>query len=242
MSVRKAAAIVLWSMAERRVGNAQRSRLRVLVKVGFEPNWGYPCPCPKAPPTRRAPPSLAVLRTKLVEPFIAALKDPDGWVRECAAEALAYLGDRRAASVLLPLLHDVHGCAGDVAAYSLGRLGENSVVPHLLALLDAPDAQTRERAIDALGLLRDERAREALFKRFERRAGASHDEARLAHTAAFALAELGDQRLTARMKHALSEVQDGRDEGHWHCVDILAHRGNASAQRLVQLALAHDKD
>ena len=36
-----------------------------------------PCPCPTAPPTRRAPPSLAVLRTKLVEPFIAALYTPN---------------------------------------------------------------------------------------------------------------------------------------------------------------------
>ena len=106
-----------------------------------------------------------------------ALKGSDLFVAEAAAEALGSLDNPVVSSSLVEAAGQEGRTAVRVAAIgSLGRMGNKGVVPPLLELLTAEDAEVRGAAALALGRLGDERARQPLLDLL---ASAEDDETRL---------------------------------------------------------------
>ncbi|MCK6502180.1 PilT/PilU family type 4a pilus ATPase [Myxococcota bacterium] len=84
----------------------------------------------------------------------AAQKDADWWVRERAMEAIATLGDARAAPYLLHIvLTEPKVRLGGLAA--LARLGAREVAPRLAPLLQEEDPDVRLATLRALEVLGD---------------------------------------------------------------------------------------
>lgn len=127
-----------------------------------------------------------------VDPLIEALSDPEGTVREFAADLLGRIHDERAIEALGMAIYDLHFDVGKIAAESLARFGttsldvlkealthpeagirehaigalgkiqHTSVAPLLLEALNDPERVVRRQAIQSLGELRDSRAVPAL--------------------------------------------------------------------------------
>jgi HEAT repeat protein len=72
--------------------------------------------------------------TRLIEPLIEKLVDPETAVRRMAAEALAHYRDRRATNSLIRLLRDEVEVAA-AAAYALGNIGDAAAIPALAAVV-----------------------------------------------------------------------------------------------------------
>lgn len=81
-----------------------------------------------------------------------------------AAEALGYIGDERAISPLLLLVHDRRNELREIAAEALGRIGSERAFEPLVALLADENEWVRRAAAAALGDLGDQRAVEPLSK------------------------------------------------------------------------------
>lgn len=79
-----------------------------------------------------------------------------------AAEALGYIGDERAISPMLLLVHDRSNELREIAAEALGRIGNERAFEPLVALLKDENEWVRRAAAAALGDLGDRRAIEPL--------------------------------------------------------------------------------
>jgi len=91
---------------------------------------------------------------RAVNHLITATRDTDWWVRERAADALAEIGNPKAAPALVEMLE------GDprsvpAALRALGRLGRREVLAKVLPLLDRPEKEIRVEAMQTLSKLTD---------------------------------------------------------------------------------------
>ncbi|HXJ78252.1 MAG TPA: HEAT repeat domain-containing protein [Candidatus Methylomirabilis sp.] len=96
---------------------------------------------------------------QVVPPLLAALKDPKPEIREAAAQALGWRGNKEAVQGLRERVESPDEVAAVKAAAvrSLGRIGDASVRPLVIALTRDPDTSIRQAAVwsVALGLLVD---------------------------------------------------------------------------------------
>jgi HEAT repeat protein len=93
--------------------------------------------------------------------LIKALKSDKPALRYMVCEILAEIRDERALPHMINLLKDKKeytASIASVAARALGRLGEPSVIPHLMEAASSPDIELRYEAINALGILRAQEA------------------------------------------------------------------------------------
>ncbi len=109
-------------------------------------------------PALRAAGALALARLYAREPqaavpaipaLAAMLTDPDGLVRQTAADALAQCGDD-AVSALGAVLESLHDGARARAAYALRKIGTKNAAVLLYPLLDDPNHLVRSYAYDGL--------------------------------------------------------------------------------------------
>ena len=101
----------------------------------------------------------------------------------------------------------------------LGKLGDRSAVPALLAATKDPDPETRLYSIWALGMLGDARAEDAVLE-------ASHEEdPGMRKMAAYVLGKLGDRRAVPRLK-----VPDVR----WNAAIALASLNDGSGVAVLR--------
>lgn len=96
----------------------------------------------------------------------AALKDPSGEVRQCAALALVHHPDLNAISDLVGMLADPEPVCAELAADALCALRAQAVPP-LLAVLENGPYKARLEALRALACIKDQRAIPALMAALE---------------------------------------------------------------------------
>lgn len=96
--------------------------------------------------------------------LLAMLASEDDVLRTAAAEALGWMGDRRAVAPLIVILEseDDHEAVREVAAEALGKLGDLTAVEPLIAGLNNGSEWLRRAAAVALGELGDRSAVEPL--------------------------------------------------------------------------------
>ncbi len=94
------------------------------------------------------------IKEKAIPALITALKDPDGHVRQCAAQALGNICEESAAVVpaLVELLKDKSTDVRVFAVQSLGEYGPEAkaAIPALTRALKDPDNDVRDRATQSL--------------------------------------------------------------------------------------------
>jgi serine/threonine-protein kinase len=137
---------------------------------------------------------------RAVSHLIGATRDPDWWVRERAADALAEIGNPKAAPALVTML------AGDprsapAALRALGRLGAREVLPQVLPMLDRPEKDIRIEAMHALSRLTDQSSADTVRPRLQGIATGSDDT--LARVASEAIARI-DNFLTGAAETSAS--------------------------------------
>ena len=116
-----------------------------------DPDWRVRCSAAEA---------LCRLGVKLgakeaIEPLIASLKDPDSYVRYCAADALGKLCATQAITYLIALLKDKDDRVRGISAEALGKLGAKKAVKPLIDLIKARDRSALLYAIWSLGKIGD---------------------------------------------------------------------------------------
>jgi len=85
----------------------------------------------------------------VIKPLIEALDDIHPYVRRCATDALAAIGDP-AVERLIEALEDRSTCVRECAAEALGKIGNAQAVEPLTAALDDDEKQVRQRAETSL--------------------------------------------------------------------------------------------
>jgi HEAT repeat protein len=107
----------------------------------------------------------ALAEADSAQPLVAALGDPSWRVRRAASEGLAHERDDAAIDALVAAVRERNRDAGVLNAALTALVNtDRDVLPSLLPLLDADDADVRTYAALALGLIRDRRAVPALAK------------------------------------------------------------------------------
>ncbi len=149
---------------------------------------------------------------------LAVLDDPDEYVTGTAADLLARNPDDEVRQTLVRRLLSGADAAAR-AARLLARMPHASLVEPLLAALDRPEAQVRERAVEALASAGDDRAVPRLVDMvFDR-----NREVR--QSAAGALGQFNDRRAVPRLVEGL---RDPRSDVRKNCAILLARSGDAS--------------
>lgn len=107
-----------------------------------------------------------------------------------AMGALGEIGDARGCPALMDCLRDdeLTSIERSLAARTLGKIGDKSIIPELITLLKEGTENTREVAAEALGLIRDEHAVVPLIE------ATKSDEWIVKKTALEALRRIGDRR------------------------------------------------
>jgi HEAT repeat protein len=159
----------------------------------------------------------------IVTPMIAALRDPNEYIRSAAAQTLALVKDPRAIEPLIaaiPTLKSERWLNDDMnsAQLALVAIGAPSVQP-LLAVLQAPDANLRRRAAKTLAVLKDRRAVEPIASLL------SAPDQTVRREAAFDLADFHDPRAIDPL---LALAQPGAHETREVCLT-----NNCSATKTV---------
>jgi len=99
-----------------------------------------------------------------VELVIQSLKNPDGYVRWKAAEALGWLGDETVVEALIKALADEVDVVRELAAKTLGEIGDGKAAEPLITALEDKSRFVRLEAVKALEWMTDERAIPSLTK------------------------------------------------------------------------------
>ncbi|HOS94753.1 MAG TPA: HEAT repeat domain-containing protein, partial [Armatimonadota bacterium] len=191
---------------------------------------------------------------RAVDALIAGLRRPEPFVVGAIAVALEALGDARAAQPLLsalarPELDD----AVPAIAKALGRVGGSAAVVPLLGVLSHAKPAARAAAAEALGALRDPRARDALADLVAREEGTNYHGATPWQAGARALGALADPRAIRPLLGLAPTDVSARDAlrglglGDWVCGltgapgDLVRHGGedNPWGFDLLQSALRH---
>ena len=139
-------------------------------------------------------------RTLVIKALIRALRDPDEWVQEEAAEALGKIG-KPAVEPLIGALGDPHGWVRSGAAWALREIGDVRAVEPLIGALRDSDENVRWVAVVALGKIGDVRAVEPLIE-----ALGDQDEW-VRYWAALALGVIGEARALPELERVAQEDQ-----------------------------------
>jgi HEAT repeat protein len=136
---------------------------------------------------------------------VAALADPDPSVRRRAVEVCATgVGGAGVIAAVVSLLDDRDGAVAEVAAWAIGELGEQVVLPpgtvaRLAALATGhDDALVREAAVAALGALGDPGGLPAILR-------ATRDRPAVRRRAVLALAPFDGPEVAAALERARSD-------------------------------------
>ncbi|MBC7314866.1 MAG: HEAT repeat domain-containing protein, partial [Chloroflexi bacterium] len=107
--------------------------------------------------------ALSVFGEQVLPDVLPLLKAEDWHARQGAVMALGYSGLEQATQILLPIFrNDPERNVRNAAMEALKRLQAASVEAFIAMLYD-PDTETRQKAISALGDMRDRRAEEPLL-------------------------------------------------------------------------------
>lgn len=174
--------------------------------------------------------ALGLLGDRLaIEPLIKALKDKDKDVQKSAANALGDLGDASAVEPLIQVLRE-NLYVQSSAVVALGKIGTPSVEP-LMSLFkeEALEALVRERIVETMGKIRDQRSVEALIILLH------NDDVWLKQKAEDALVDLGDlgvPSLSGILFNGTSDV-----ENQLIIIDILGRTKSPLAEKTLEKAL-----
>ncbi len=165
---------------------------------------------------------------RVVEPLIAALKDPYKGVRSGAAIALGWLGDARALGAAVKLaLNDLEADVRESALSAISRLGGSQTFDLLLPTLRDPASEVRRVAAWHLGGTKDKRAYVPLIKLLE-------DNNILARCGAISgLGALGDPQA---IPHLLQALQDENRFIWDSAAAALAHLGESAIEDIQKFA------
>jgi HEAT repeat protein len=140
--------------------------------------------------------------SNVIDPLIQAFEDRDPNVQLKASSALVKIGK----PTVYPLIHALKyktNIVREIAASTLGKIDDSSVVDQLTLSLDDSDSNVREEAAYSLGELKDPRAVEPLIKSLKDKDCSVRAEA------AWALGEIGDPTAIEPL------VQASSDEACW---------------------------
>ncbi|GAA3177985.1 hypothetical protein GCM10010531_34750 [Blastococcus jejuensis] len=165
--------------------------------------------------------------TEAVAPLIAALRDPDVYVRQAAAWSLGLLADASAVPPLIDVLaHD--DAVREWAMTALQAFGA-AAVEQLLLALRAGDPMVRRASAEAIGRFGDGQAVEPLIAAL--RSGSDFGNRDLKCAAADALGRLGDARAIAPLVTVLTTGDD--HEVRAACQEALCRIGEPAVEALV---------
>ena len=168
--------------------------------------------------------------TEAVTPLIAALRDPDAYVRQASAWSLGMLADARAVQPLIDALaHDGDDAVREWAMTALQRFGAPAV-EQLLAALHAEDRMVRRASAEAIGRFGDGQAVEPLIAAL--RSGSDFGQRDLKCAAADALGRLGDARAIAVLVTGLTVGDD--HEVRDACMAALCRIGAPAVEALIE--------
>ena len=168
---------------------------------------------------------------RAVDHLASATQDNDWWVRERAADALAEIGSAKAVPALVKMLSgDARSMPAAIRA--LGRLGDSTLMPTLMPLLDHADKAVRLEAVGAVARLADHKSASTIKSRLQPfMAGADET---IAKAAAEAVVKL-EGRFTATAVEAAQEQDRMASPSRTLLVEPAevekAVRANAVAQR-----------
>lgn len=134
-----------------------------------------------------------------VEPLLRALRDEASAVQKAAADSLVAI-KLPAVSGLREALHDPNEHVRMRAAEALGRIGDPSAIPDLLALTHDSLPNVRGAAIKALGMLRAEEALPRLVDCLEDNERGEWEDYRVCDYAVEALERIGTQEAQAALE------------------------------------------
>jgi HEAT repeat protein len=190
-------------------------------------------------------------RSKDVEaaPQIAALlKDEDPRVRSAAANALGELGDKSVVPQLIEAVDFSAGAGNDrdtraineanrQIAKALGVLGDHRAAPVLLKMLNSKDSFVKLEAVEALGVLREGTAVDALMVI----ATDDNQEPFIAKKAIIALGQIGDPRAVPAIEKMLFRERSGISF-YPQASFALFQIGEPAATPLIALLEGRDKE
>ncbi|MBW4473078.1 MAG: HEAT repeat domain-containing protein [Stenomitos rutilans HA7619-LM2] len=157
-----------------------------------------------------------------VEELVVALRE-HSWQ---AAIALKEIGSTKATPLLITALQNP--CAAELAAWTLGELGDSMAVPSLINVLDHWHSQLVENAVEALGQLGDEAAIPALSELLQTNPANS---VRL--NALIALGKLGEKQVLPELINLLKQQALGRASRRSDWWEIFAALEKISGQLVV---------
>lgn len=160
--------------------------------------------------------------------LLAALSDPDAWVRYYAVQALSRLGVRTSAAPIAALLSDPAGHVRVAAIDALARLRGSDALEALHEALGSSDADVVRAALMGVGIVRSP----ASVSRLKEAASASDAATRL--VALSALAEFDDQAAIDALAAAGADPDEGVRAA---AMNLLSSKPGVVATRaLVELA------
>lgn len=134
----------------------------------------------------------------VIDPLIQAFNDNDHSVQLEASSALVKIGK----PAVYPLIHALKygdNIVREIAASTLGKIDDSSIVDPLIRSLDDSDSHVREEAAYSLGELKDPRAAQPLIKSLK------DEDCSVRAEAAWALGEIGDPTAIEPLVQARSD-------------------------------------
>lgn len=175
-----------------------------------------------------------IVDSRIIDPLIIALKDPDIEVRRVAALSLGNIGNVRAVDPLRVLLKDGDKRIRKAATEALGKIGAPAFDP-LISALDILDEEIIWAAAEALGKIGDARAVEPLLSVSQRKWGIKGMFKRVAIEA---LVKIGNPAIDPLIATFTKGNRDVRDSAVLALGDI----GPPAVARLNAILIDTDKD
>ncbi len=183
--------------------------------------------------------SLGVMRVQEVEPKIAQMleTDADAYVRQTAAVALGFIGNRAAVASLLKGLKDSHEGTRYASVNSLAILRDNSAVTVLTELLNSPDARMRNSASYALAKIQDKSSVPALLQSLKMSRSTQPAEGKtlvdpmVASSLLRSLGEMGDKSVIPQIKKYLEDSDNSVKIAAAHSLYLLGDKSGLAVAR-----------